>query len=202
MTDTATRRIYVACLASYNNGDPYGEWIDADQGADGIKAAIAKMLRGSKYPSAQVDCPMCDGTGMQEGESCFSCSATGKVASAEQWAIRDYEGFEGINLSEYESIDKVAELAELLAEHGPAYAAFVDMEGMKYATAEDFRDRYQGEWGSETAYAEHLIDEGAMGEIPDAIAPYIDAEKFARDLFIGDYYSIHKDGVTYVFSRN
>jgi Antirestriction protein (ArdA) len=27
-------RIYVACLAAYNNGRLHGEWIDADQPAD------------------------------------------------------------------------------------------------------------------------------------------------------------------------
>ncbi len=29
-------RIYVACLAAYNNGILHGAWIDATQGEDGI----------------------------------------------------------------------------------------------------------------------------------------------------------------------
>ena len=34
-------------------------------------------------------------------------------------------------------------------------------------------------------YAESLIDEGVLGEIPEHLAPYIDAEKLAHDLQIG-----------------
>jgi len=43
-----TPKIYVACLASYNNSILHGEWIDAAQSADEIKDEINKMLRG--YP--------------------------------------------------------------------------------------------------------------------------------------------------------
>lgn len=56
-------RIYVACLAAYNNGILYGKWIDADQDADSIRLEIQIMLAGSPVPRA------------------------------EEWAIHDYEGF-------------------------------------------------------------------------------------------------------------
>ncbi|WP_024353472.1 antirestriction protein ArdA [Brevundimonas naejangsanensis] len=40
-------RIYVACLAAYNNGFLHGAWIDADQDADQIRVEIAAMLARS-----------------------------------------------------------------------------------------------------------------------------------------------------------
>lgn len=75
MTDqTATIKIYVACLAAYNNGILHGRWIDATQGEDHIWDGIKAMLDESPIPGA------------------------------EEHAIHDYEGFEGVSLSEYESV--------------------------------------------------------------------------------------------------
>ena len=62
-TETITPRIYVACLAAYNNGELHGAWIDADQDADAIREEIAVILTTSPEPNA------------------------------EEWAIHDYEGF-------------------------------------------------------------------------------------------------------------
>jgi len=59
-----TPRIYVACLAAYNNGKLRGEWIDANQDDDAIFDDIKKILSTSPEPLA------------------------------EEWAIHDYEGFQ------------------------------------------------------------------------------------------------------------
>ena len=45
-------RIYVACLAAYNNGYLYGAWIDADQDPDQIRDEIAAMLARSPIKGA------------------------------------------------------------------------------------------------------------------------------------------------------
>ncbi|MBE9176801.1 antirestriction protein ArdA [Synechocystis salina LEGE 06155] len=86
--------IYVACLASYNNGLLHGEWISANQDEDEIMAEIEAMLKVS---------PMRD---------------------AEEWAIHDYQNFGGIELKEYEDIETIAKLGQALAEHGEAMAAY------------------------------------------------------------------------------
>ena len=39
-TLTDQPRIYVACLAAYNNGYLHGAWIDADQGAQAVDEAL------------------------------------------------------------------------------------------------------------------------------------------------------------------
>ena len=120
----------------------------------------------------------------------------------EEWAIHDYEGFHGLGLSEYESIDQVAKLGRLITEHGPAFAAYANHVGVDYATEESFQDAYCGEWDSEKAYGEHLFDELYLHDVPEHVQPYIDYESFARDIFMGDCFSVDKPGGVYVFHNS
>ena len=89
-------RIYVACLAAYNNGYLHGAWIEADQDADEIRDEIAAML------------------------------ARSPIEHAEEYAIHDYEGFEGVTISEYAGIDTVARMGAFIAEHGALGAGLLD----------------------------------------------------------------------------
>ncbi len=167
-TTTDTPRIYVACLASYNNGILHGAWIDAtdeDEMEEGIKA----MLKA------------------------------GPIPNAEEWAIHGFD-FKGVRLSEHESIEKIAELAQAIEEHGEAYALYADNVGLDYATVENFEDIYAGDWESEKDFGENLFDELYAHEIPDHLQNYIDYESFSHDLFMGDYYSLTgNNGECYVY---
>ncbi|MDO8674738.1 MAG: antirestriction protein ArdA [Candidatus Omnitrophota bacterium] len=124
-----TPRIYVACLAAYNNGILHGQWIEANQEAGDIQAEIQDMLAQSPMPKA------------------------------EEWAIHDYEGFCGLRLSEYEDMAKVAAMAVLIEEHGEAWARYADHVGMDDATGDGFKEAYHGQWDSEEDFAEHLAEE-------------------------------------------
>ncbi len=124
-----TPRIYVACLAAYNNGYLHGQWIEANQDKDDIYSEIQKMLSKSPIPNS------------------------------EEWAIHDYEGFMGLRLSESEDIATVAEIAVMLEEHGEAWAKFAEYEGVEYATLERFEEAYAGQWDSEEDFAEDLANE-------------------------------------------
>ena len=169
-TTQTTPKVYVACLAAYNNGILHGSWIDANQDVESIHDAIKDML------------------------------ASSPIANAEEWAIHDYEGFCGLRLSEYESIEKVAEMAAMIEEHGEAWAKFAEYEGIEYATLERFEEAYAGEWNSEEDFAESLASETM--EIPKHLEFYIDYEKLARDLFINDYFSADSENSkVYVFRR-
>lgn len=46
-------KIYVACLASYNNGKLHGAWIDASLGADHIQDEINSILKSSPETGAE-----------------------------------------------------------------------------------------------------------------------------------------------------
>jgi antirestriction protein len=165
MNATDTPRIYVACLASYNNGELHGTWIDADQDADHIRAEIAAMLKDSPVPDA------------------------------EEWAIHDSEGFGGLRLSEGEDIEKLAELAELTVEHGDVFAKLVDhVGGLQYLehAKQLMEDEYAGAHDSLEDFAYELLeDTGQLESVPENLRQYFDYEKFARDLeFGGDVFTI------------
>ncbi|MDT0499178.1 antirestriction protein ArdA [Algiphilus sp. W345] len=160
MTSQAEIRIYVACLAAYNNGILHGAWIDAYQDADAIRDAIAGMLKASPEPDA------------------------------EEWAIHDYGGFEGLRLSEYEGIDEVADKAAFVAEHGSLGAEMVSYYGGDLEEArEALEERYCGEYRSAADYAEDLTEQ--TGDVPEHLSYYIDYERMARDMELsGDIFTI------------
>lgn len=212
MTAELSPRIYVASLSDYNNGVLHGAWIDAEQDAEDIAAEVAEMLRGSKYPNVTAHCPVCaegevvtyhnQDTGDTRVAVCPTCNGSAHVPSAEEWAIHDFDDFGGIAIGESESFETVAAIATGLAEHGPAWAAYVDYQG-GLEWADDFGDDYQGEWDSEQAYAENLLDD--IGELKDdsLASRYFDYEAFTRDLFMSDYHSVRADGGNvYVFRRS
>jgi antirestriction protein len=71
---------------------------------------------------------------------------------AEEWAIHDYDNFGSLQIGEHEDIERVAELAALIAEHGAAFAAYANHVRVDFATAEGFQEAYCGEWESEEKY--------------------------------------------------
>ncbi len=147
-------RIYVACLASYNNGILHGRWIDATQGIDHIWDEVKAMLKSS---------PMED---------------------AEEWAIHDYEGFEGLNIHEYSNFETVCELAEFIEEHGCLGAKLYEYLGDLDDAQIYLSDNYQGAYSSMADYAQELTEDTT--QIPASLQYYIDYDKMRRDLAIND----------------
>lgn len=193
-------RVYIACLSSYNAGTLYGEWIDADQDADSIREQIAAMLRNSPHPNTEITCPECDGA----EEGCKHCDGKGTVPTAEEWAIHDYEGFEGIKLSEHEDIDTVAELAEAVEEHGEPFAIWWNNENRSDVDVERFQEQYRGTYRTLEDYASQLVDDmGYLQNCPDVVKNYFDYEAFARDLELGgDIWTERGGDGVYVFDNH
>jgi antirestriction protein len=185
-------RFYAACLASYNNGVLHGTWIDASTDTDEMAAAIAEMLRASKFPNVTVEHP-------ETGEM---------VPSAEEYAIHDYDGLPS-SFGEYPGLDKIAEYVELLEaaeDRGmPAemVAKVVDNFGGDIGEAKEaIEDKFCGVHDSLEAYAEDYIEStGMLDGVNDTIARYFDFQAFARDLELGgDIWTIRHEGDLYVFS--
>ncbi|MCA1866589.1 antirestriction protein ArdA [Agrobacterium genomosp. 3] len=123
-------RIYVACLAAYNNGYLHGAWIDADQDADEIRDEIATML------------------------------ARSPIENAEEYAIHDYEGFERVTIGEYASIEGVARMGAFIAEHGALGAGLLEQFGGDMDQADStLQDCYHGQFASLADYMEELTAE-------------------------------------------
>ena len=164
-------RIYVACLAAYNNGYLHGAWIDADQGADEIRSEIAAML------------------------------ARSPIEHAEEYVIHDYEGFEGVTISEYAGIDNVARLGAFVAEHGALGAGLLEQFSDDIDQAEStLEDCYHGQFTSLADYMEELTTESVT--IPEALRYYVDWVAMARDAEMGgDLFTIETaHGEVHVFS--
>lgn len=127
---SAEIRIYVACLAAYNNGILHGAWIDATQDVDDIMAEVQQMLSASPEPNA------------------------------EEWAIHDYDGFGSYAISEYEGFDTVRAIANFLEEHpnlGCELLNHFNGDIDEARTALD--DQYHGCYSSLADYAQNLTEE-------------------------------------------
>ena len=103
---------------------------------------------------------------------------------AEEWAIHDYEGFEGANLSEYASFETVCELAEFIGEHGSLGAKLYTHFGDRLEEAKAAFEDYAGEFKSAADFAEDVTRECGT-DIPKTLEYYIDWEALARDMEMG-----------------
>jgi len=123
-------RIYVACLAAYNNGILHGAWMDAAQDAWELWEAVRNML--AKSP----------------------------IHHAEEWAIHDYEGFGGMRLGEYTGLERVAELAAFVVAHGALGAAVLDYHSGDLDEArQTLEDRHLGTYDSLADYMQDMTEE-------------------------------------------
>lgn len=174
-TDT-TPRVYIASLSDYNAGHLRGEWFDFEDysDADELLAAIGEMLAGFDAEYGTAD----------------NCGV-----AREEWAAHDSENLPNGLYSEsmdfeqvYSHIEAMSDLSEYEKE---AFTDYCENNGEAFSpdSIEGFRDAYNGKHESEEAFAEQLVDDlGYLNEMPQHLQSYFDYEKFARDLFCGDYW--------------
>ncbi|KSU53332.1 MULTISPECIES: antirestriction protein ArdA [unclassified Gordonia (in: high G+C Gram-positive bacteria)] len=148
--------IYVASLADYNNGRLHGEWLDPTQELDDLQAAVTRMLSKSK----EYD--------------------------AEEFAIHDYEGFYDFRVGEYDRLDTVHRIACGIAEHGEAFAAYVDLVGTEEASLDGFEDNYHGSYTSTGTFIDEYVDAMGWNE---------ELEKIRERTGLGSYLTIDTDGL-------
>ena len=171
--------IYVASLSDYNAGRLHGRWIDATFGEDHLREEVEAMLSESPDPHA------------------------------EEWAIHDYQGFGSLRLGEYESLEKVAELGELIEEHGEVIAGLVDhFGGLEYLdeAVKALEDHNAGAAESLEDWATELIEQMSWykdmhKEVPKDLRQYVkfDFEEYVRDLEFGEIFTVEGDGMVHVF---
>jgi len=66
-----------------------------------------------------------------------------------------------------------------------------------------FTEAFAGVWHSELDFAENLVEDlGYIDEMPEHIRGYFDYEAFARDLFMGDFFSTNAPMGIAVFRCN
>lgn len=150
-------RIYVASLSDYNSGRLVGEWIDLD------------------------------GKSVEDVESEIQNMLKGSEMPAEEWAIHDNDNFDDIGLGEHESIERVVKVADMLDEHGPAFAGWYVNETRDVDDLDNFTDEYLGEWGNLGDYARELAED--LAENRDAFDNWpmtcVDWEHAGEELRLG-----------------
>jgi antirestriction protein len=139
-------RIYVACLAAYNNGCLHGRWIDATT-PDAIMANVRAMLADSPIPGAEEwaihDHEGFEGASLPEHASFETvCALAAFIAEHGRLGAKAY-GYYGNDL-------------------GEACAAFEDYAG-QYCSAAGFAEALVRECGTEIPAAlEYYIDWEAL----------------------------------------
>lgn len=164
--------IYVADLGAYTAGELKGEWFDLNDYKDsnGLKEAV-------------------DAWKQEQG--------------VEEIAVHDYNDCPAQDtFGEYPEWDELFTYHTLYEKYGDSFAAWFDVcyPDCDYDEWEEkYNDVYEGEWNTWEDFAQYLIEDcGALGEIPDQLAPYIDYVAFARDLQCSGEYT-EQDGY---FFRN
>lgn len=165
-----TPEIYVACLAAYNSSIIHGRWISATEGTERIYKSIKDML------------------------------AESPIENSEEWVLHDYSGFGDIEFNEYENVERIAGIADFIAEHGELGAALLGDFSVDDAQTL-LEDNYHGAYDSEVDFAQSIFEECYGDAIPKNLIYYIDREAFSRDLFMSDYFSMEAQGRTHVFSH-
>lgn len=206
-------RIYVACLASYNNGVLHGKWIDATDDKEEMQREINEILRASRFPNvtrqifededgAQQYVTLYPGSTPPEG-----CTPIGEpFPSAEEWAIHDHEGLG--DLGEYAGLDEVArrvQIAEVAEDHDIPIAVLIEaMEDEKATDPKDFvSDKYRGKADSWADFAQEFTEEtNDMSELPKWVQGHIDWESIGRDFELGgDWSAYDHEGEKYFFDN-
>ena len=165
-------KIYVACLASYNNGRLFGAWISANQDVDDLYAEVKEMFSASSIPQ-------CD-----------------------EFAIHDYEGFGDVCISEYTGLEAISEIAKFIVEHDELGAAVLGHTNGDIEEARKLLEEcYHGEFASEEDFAYYWIHEVDCREIPEHLEYYIDYRAMGRDFFVNDFFSIEVNRKVHVFSK-
>lgn len=168
-------RVYVACLAAYNAGELHGAWMDVPSDADELAESMAGVLKSSP------------------------------VLGAEEWAIHDHEGFQGVRIPENPDLEWLVAVAALISRYGELGAKLMAHLALEPAEASAFiEDNHQGAWGTPAEWAEDFLeDTGALRGLDERLRGYFDFESYARDCLLnGDAFTIETDdGRVHIFSR-
>lgn len=177
----ANIRIYIANLGKYNEGYLVGEWIDLPATEEELEALFVRIKVGHYDEDGEYV------AGYEEGYSFY-----------EEVAIHDYETeFSGLKIGEYDSIQKLNELAEELEhEDQEAVAAIIEATGCDLEDAVGRTDVIFYKGYSMEDLARECIE--SSYNIPEELLDYIDYERYAEAYFAYSEYHEVEGGVIYI----
>lgn len=172
MENISEARIYVGTYAKYNGGSIFGKWLDLSDYSDKREfyEACCELHKDEQDPEFMF----------QDWEYIPS------DLIGESWLAENI--FEIIEAIDELDDDKKAAF-EVWLNHGSHDITTKDITDL----IRSFEDDFQGAYNDEEDYAYEIVDE--CYDLPKFAKTYFDYAKFARDLFMGDYW--FEDG--YVF---
>lgn len=172
MENISEARIYVGTYAKYNGGSIFGKWLDL-----------------SDYSDKEEFYEACRELHKDEQDPEFMFQDWEYIPSdliGESWLAENI--FEIIEAIDELDDDKKAAF-EVWLNHGSYDITTKDITDL----IRSFEDDFQGAYNDEEDYAYEIVEE--CYDLPEFAKIYFDYVKFARDLFMGDYW--FEDG--YVF---
>lgn len=156
MKVNAEYKIYVACLASYNNGLLHGRWVDVTQGVDYIRDEVEAMLKESP------------------------------IDDAEEWAIHEYDlgGVRIGENEDLERVADIGKLLSEGTYPAPVIAHIIgENEGAEIDRIVDIlEESYIGEYEDLGDYARHYCEDGYhIQAVPYWLSSYIDYDAMGRE---------------------
>lgn len=159
-TDTTIDpRVWIGCLACYNNGHPIGQWFTALE-AENVTTKDVHATSARARPDCEELWVMdSDGLPISREISPAEASAWGRLLQeVDEWQLPAL-------LAWVRSGDYIAEGSS-------------DLPSLP-----DFEERFAGEWSSFRDYAEALADDiGLIHDVPEAVAAYCNWDAWSADL--------------------
>ncbi len=175
MENLSEARVYVGTYSKYNEGSIFGKWLDLSDYSDKEEFYDAcRELHGDEDDPELM---------FQDYENIPSGLVGESWISDNIFAV--IEAVSDLNDSEQEAF-------YIWLNDGSHDIDTDDIDSL----IESFRDDYQGEHKDEEDYAYEIVE--TCCDLPEFAKSYFDYEKFARDLFISDYW--FEDG--HVFRRS
>ena len=162
--------VWVECVASSDNGDPFGHWLVYDEDwsdRDDLEGQIREVLKASPVPDA------------------------------EKWRVSNANNLPKF-LREDPDLDAIVQFAEGYDCHGEEFLVWAgELESVDMT---EFEEIFYGWVENVGAFGKEFANAAGMfQEVSDRMAEYIDYEKFGNDLLAGDYYSLEHDHGLLIF---
>lgn len=162
-------RMYVSTYAKYNKGSLAGKWLTLSDysNEEEFYAVLYTLHKDEKYPE-------------------FMFNDWENIPDAPEELIGESYLYEGI-------FDLIKEIEDLTDTEQEAFFVWLNYKSIDFTKKDAydliriFKDDYVGEYDDEEDFAYMIIKE-CYPEINGFAETYFDYSKFARDLFISDYY--------------
>jgi antirestriction protein len=184
------RKIFLGCLACYNEGRIIGQWLNLDE-----------------YDYEELE------------EKAKTIVKESPCVYGEEYDIQDFEGFYKLlkgsspSLNDIWTAHEALKLIEEETDDIDLFMEFVELEGyddlILAGNADQvlnrFGDKYLGSWKTLEEWAYDFMEDTYFSheKVPDVIKNYFDYQAYARDCELeGSIYTIRHNGQVHVFCNN